>query len=78
MKPYPLANDLLRPLLQVAMPRADARDPPRDQAARRGERRVPDPLSPPTRETKKCSRASANSGPWRLKCVQYLLDRKSR
>ncbi len=27
MKPYPLAEELLRPVLRVAMPRADARDP---------------------------------------------------
>ena len=77
MKPYPLANDLLRPLLQVAMPRADARDPRgiRQRAVGSAEFLT---RYPPTRETKKCSRASANSGPWRLKCVKYLLDRKLR
>jgi hypothetical protein len=46
--------------------------PPLGQAARRGERRVPDPLSPPKRETKKCSRASANSSTWSLRGVRYL------
>ena len=44
---------------------------PLEQPARRGERRIADPLSPPT-ETKNHPRASANSSTWRLKGVRYL------
>lgn len=51
MKPSPSVEELLGPVLRVAMPRAARGRPPSSTET----------LDPPTEEAKKCSHASANS-----------------
>ena len=61
MKPYPMAEELLRPIARVAVLRAVG------SAAFLAR-------YPPTRETKNLLRASANSSTWWLKGVRYLFE----
>ena len=73
-QPVPEGAPAALPHPALAQSRSPAGCPrsPLDEPARRGERRVPHPLSPPTREAKKCSRASAHSSTWGLKGVRYF------
>jgi hypothetical protein len=63
---------------RVAMPRAGRRGAPLDQAAGRGQPSLSATLHPRTRDTKECSRASANSTTWRLRGVRYLFPRGAK
>ena len=88
MKPYPLVDDLLRPILRVAITRAGRLDAPGGTGhvvARCNHREfgfttsagsVPDSHSPPTRETKNPPRDSTHSSSWRPKGVRYLFSRR--
>ncbi len=76
MKPYPLVDELLRPILRVARPRTDARDPCWTTQRAVGTAAFLARYLPRT-ATKNSPRACANSSPWRLKGVQYLFRRRA-
>jgi len=81
MKPYPLVDDLLRLLLRhyrtLLWPGGNSRLDTRsavDHVACGGQPGLPETLPSATRETKNCSRASANSSGWSLKGVRYVFS----
>lgn len=67
VKPYPLAKDLLTPVLRVVTPR-----PALDEPARRGCPDLRRALRPCLRAAKNRSRAATNSSTWRPKGIRYL------